>query len=230
MTPRTAITVLSLVAAGCASARTDFKPYSTTSPRPPVVADAVVATESDLKTLAAAGAVIVGTIRARGNGFAGADDLNEAAAVEAARHGGTHVVVGMSLHEDARGRRLESSGGAKLPGTSSATFAPGRTIELSALVLRLPDDANWYALPARLRPQRETPVAQAPAARPTPPPSAPPAAPAKNATAALDAPPSAPGATAELPAPLPSQPSSGAAAEPVLIDGSHIAPLSPAGE
>jgi len=211
----TATTVLSVAATGCASARTSFTPYSTTSARSPVVMRAVEASERDLPALAGAGAVLVGTVTSRGNGFAGAQHVRDALAQEAARHGGTHVVVGMTLEKSARGQRLHGSGSATPQRVAGATYHPGRTIELTAVVLRLPDDTSWVALPPALRPERDALVVRD-AATVT-------RAPAPTAQAA-EPPPAA--RVAHIgPQSTPQTERGAAAAESFVIDGSHIKPL-----
>jgi len=212
---RTATAVLGLAAAGCASAHTSFAPYSTTSARARVVTRAVEASERDFPALASAGAVIVGTVKSRGNGFASADYVRIALADEAARHGGTHIVFGMWLQKIARGQRLQSSASAT-PGVASASYQPGATVDLTALVLRLPDDTSWTALPPALRPARDALVVRD-AAKVTAEPVAPvPVAEPESGTrvAHVDRQPE-------------SRTKHGAAADAILIDGSHIKPLPP---
>jgi hypothetical protein len=204
-------TAVSSLATGCATAHTSFAPYSTTSVRPRVVTRAVEVSERDFPALAMAGAVIVGTVTSRGNGFASAEHVRVTLADEAARHGGTHVVFGMSLQKSARGQRVQSSSSATSQ-AASASYHPGATVELTGLVLRLPDDTSWTALPPPLRPARDALVVRD-AAKVT----------AEPVVAVAET-----GSGTRV-AHVDPQPESRtkAAGETILIDGSHIKPLPP---
>jgi hypothetical protein len=130
------VALLLVSVAGCATASAEFRPYSQSSPHPPSLTRAVTTERSDVASLAHAGAIIIGSITAKGNGFAGPDSVEQVAALEAARRGGTHIV-------------------AEAPGPSKAgpAYHPGATLTLTFVVLRLPD-AAFAQLPARLQPRR----------------------------------------------------------------------------
>jgi hypothetical protein len=83
--------------------------------------------------LAQAGAIEIGHISAHGAGFSGPAALEEAAALEAARRGGTHLVV---------------------DGPQSTGDRARLRMELSFAVVRLTDFSAMSTLAAHLRPHR----------------------------------------------------------------------------
>jgi hypothetical protein len=126
---------LALVAlAGCASVGAEFRPYPQSASRPPMLDRAVIVHRKDVPDLARAGAIILGNITAGGNGFSEQGAIIEAAAVEAARHGGTHLVVESPI--------------AKQP------YQPGAPITLEFMVVRVGDINSMAQLPSRLQPKR----------------------------------------------------------------------------
>lgn len=123
--------------AGCASAGAEFRPYLRSAPHPAILTRAVTADRGDVRALARVGAIIIGNIKARGNEFAGAASVEEAAALEAAQRGGTHLVAEAASPSEARPARQ-----------------PGSPITLTFLVIRLANKAALAQLPARLQPRR----------------------------------------------------------------------------
>lgn len=78
----------------CTRTFVDFKPYSSNvSNFRPVMSYAIVAYEGDISILAQAGGVVVGTLNVSGNGYADTDDVRSRAMDEAAKVGGTHLLV-----------------------------------------------------------------------------------------------------------------------------------------
>jgi hypothetical protein len=131
------IALLLACVAGCASAGAEFRPYLRATPHPAILARAISTDRSDVRALAHAGAIIIGNITARGNEFAGAASVEEAAALEAARRGGTHLVSEAATPSEAR-----------------PAYKPGSPITLSFIVVRLADEVALIRLPPRLRPRR----------------------------------------------------------------------------
>jgi hypothetical protein len=121
---------------GCASAGAEFRPYMRPMQRQQILTRAVTAARSDVPSLTRAGAIIIGNITARGNGFAGPETVEEAAAVEAARRGGTHLVSENPTSNKPR------------------VYSPGNPLVLEYLVVRLGDPHTMAQLPPRLRPHR----------------------------------------------------------------------------
>jgi hypothetical protein len=124
---------LSLFASGCASSGVEFRPYLRAMPHKAMLTRAVSVDRRDVPALAQAGGVIIGHISAHGNGFGAFDLLEETAAVEAARRGGTHLV-------------------AETP--PNAAQRETVRLELSFLVVRLADVEAMTQLSDRLQPHR----------------------------------------------------------------------------
>jgi hypothetical protein len=126
---------LALVAlAGCASVGAEFRPYQHSAPHPPMLDRAVIVQRKDVPDLARAGAIIVGNITAGGNGFSEQGAIIEAAAVEAARHGGTHLVVESPIGKHA--------------------YQPSAPVTLTFMVVRVGDINSLAQLSQRLQPKR----------------------------------------------------------------------------
>jgi hypothetical protein len=122
-----------LGAVGCASAGVEFRPYLRTMPQKPLLTRAVSVDRRDVPALAQAGGVIIGHISAHATGFGAHDALEERAAREAARRGGTHLV-------------------AEVPHTAEQREM--MQLDLDYLVVRLADLRSLAQLSAHLQPHR----------------------------------------------------------------------------
>ena len=118
---------------GCASAGLEFRPYLRSMPHSALLTRAVRVDRRDVPALAQAGAIVIGHISAYGAGFSGPAALEEAAEFEAARRGGTHLVVDSPRANDDRSRLQ---------------------VELSFAVVRVTDMSALDKLAAHLRPHR----------------------------------------------------------------------------
>lgn len=121
------------LSSGCATAGLEFRPYLSAMPHGALLTRAVSVDRRDVPALAQAGAIVIGHISARGAGFSGPAALEEAASLEAARRGGTHLVV-----ESRRSRGDQST----------------LRVELTFAVVRLTDLRAMSQLAAHLRPHR----------------------------------------------------------------------------
>ncbi|HMI92906.1 MAG TPA: hypothetical protein VK509_16135 [Polyangiales bacterium] len=131
--PLASALAFALAGAGCASAGVEFRPYLSAMPHKPMLTRAVSVDRRDVPALAQAGGIIIGHISAHGTGYAARDLLEETAAVEAARRGGTHLV-------------------AETPRTAAQREVV--QLDVSYLVVRLADVEAMAQLSLRLRPHR----------------------------------------------------------------------------
>lgn len=144
---------------GCI-ARTSFVPYSSTSEGRPNLRCAVEAFQGDMDSLPQAHAEVVGFVDSGGNGFALSTWVKDAAAQEAARHGGTHFIVNASATEVyAYQSTTYANGQARCTGqsctgtTSSNTqVIPMRRNTASIAVFRV-KWAEMHLLPEAMRPK-----------------------------------------------------------------------------
>ena len=147
-----------LLLTGCVATWSTFEPYSSTSEFPRSLDIAVRAYRGDLEVLAAAGAKVVGFVDASGNGYAGVDDVQQAAAAEAASHGGTHYVVGATDRDVSYVQVGPATATTQVEGkTARTTYYPPAEIPITRysttlLVVRVPPE-GWALLPPPLRPR-----------------------------------------------------------------------------
>lgn len=149
----------------CASTSVAYRPRSAVTSAP-IAASAMMAYEDDVKTLAEAGGTVLGEIHAGGNGFADNTDLQTKACEEAARRGGTHVLI---LNEGYVQRVTTTPGSATIDttmnrqgtqATTNVSYMPPQDFIVnlpvgSYLVVRVPE-SGWAGLPNGLRPTAKT--------------------------------------------------------------------------
>jgi hypothetical protein len=154
-----------VLVAGCASASVSYHPRSAV-PSPQVTDKALMAYEDDVKTLAEAGGTVLGELRGGGNGYADREDVQAKACEEAARRGGTHVLI---LTEGYAQRVTTLPGSAHVDttmnrqgtqATTNVSYMPPQDFIVnlpvgSYLVVRVPQE-QWQALPNGLRPASAT--------------------------------------------------------------------------
>jgi Cyclin D1 binding domain len=161
------VSLLVITSTLVACVSTQFHPRSAV-PEAQVTARAVEFHEDDIRTLAAVGGRVVGTIFAQGSGFhfwpdwASSDDgsLDASAAREAAQAGGTHIILS-SRGEDYFNVTFAGSSSTNCTGyggsvNCTSTYNPPRTQTVSKpraeyVVVRVPPQ-NWADLPGALRP------------------------------------------------------------------------------
>lgn len=142
----------------CTRTFVDFKPYSSTVGNfRPVMSYAVVAYEGDISTLAQVGGVVVGTLNVSGNGYADTDDVRSRAMDEAARVGGTHLLVAGEGSSTNWAQITPDRATTTVYGnTATTTYTPGAEIPITRhrgafVVVRVPPE-RWLDLPSSLRP------------------------------------------------------------------------------
>lgn len=151
------VAAVALAATAC-MVHTEFRPHSATTRYRPVVETAVLAYDRDIPTLAAAGAEVVGTITARGNGFSSPSRVRYDAARDAAGYGGTHVVVAAERDDTDVVRVTADRAVTRVSGgTVVTTYEPGARVPVTRhtvymVVVRVPP-CRWRELPDGLRPQ-----------------------------------------------------------------------------
>jgi hypothetical protein len=155
-----------LLLAACASASVSYRPRSAV-PSPQVTDKALMAYEDDVKTLVEAGGTVLGELRGGGNGYADNEDVQQKACEEAARRGGTHVLI---VTEGYVQRVTTLPGSANIDttvnrqgtqATTNVTYRPPQdfVIDLpvgSYLVVRVPQE-QWESLPEGLKPASAAP-------------------------------------------------------------------------
>jgi hypothetical protein len=142
----------------CVQTYVAFKPYSSTvRTSRPVMGYAIVAYEGDIKTLAQADGQVVGTLDVSGNGYAGADDIRSRAMDEAARVGGTHLLIAGEGASTSWAQITPDRATTTVYGnTATTTYTPGAEIPITHhrgafVVVRVPPE-RWLDLPVSLRP------------------------------------------------------------------------------
>lgn len=160
--PRSAVVVLGVALAplvtGCASARFHSK---TGEKYPPLATHAVHCDETEAKTVAEAGGLVIGTISGRALAVTSThDDVSDKAQIVAARSGGTHLVLtekGTDVFTTVHAGQT-STDCVRTPGTlecqtvsTPTTVTTQERAKARYIVFRLPRE-RWSALPENLRP------------------------------------------------------------------------------
>lgn len=158
---RTFLLAAIALVAGCASASVSYHPRSAV-PSPAVTDRALMAYEDDVKVLAEAGGTVLGELHGGGNGYADREDVQAKACEEAARRGGTHVLI----LKEGYSQRVTTVPGSEhvdttmnrqgTQATTNVSYMPPQdfVVDLpvgSYLVVRVPP-SQWQALPNGLRP------------------------------------------------------------------------------
>lgn len=142
---------------GCARTWVEFTPYRAGAGGMPLLTYAVVAYEGDISSLAAAGAEIVGSLEVSGNGFASGDNVRGRAMEEAARHGGTHLLVAAEGSTVTWTQTTPDRATTTISGnTAHTTVYPGAQVPVTRhsgafVIVRVPP-SRWGDLPPRLQP------------------------------------------------------------------------------
>ena len=152
------LAAFALALTACAHTFVDFKPYSSTvGTFRPVMTYAIIAYQGDIATLAQAGGVVVGTLNVGGNGYADAADIRVRAVDEAARVGGTHLLVAGEGSSTSWAQITPDRATTTVYGnTATTTYTPGAEIPITRhrgafVVVRVPPE-RWLELPGTLRP------------------------------------------------------------------------------
>jgi hypothetical protein len=155
-----ALAAFALGLTACVQTYASFQPYSSTvRTYRPVMGYAIVAYEGDIPALAQADGQVVGTVNVSGNGYAGAGDIRGRAMEEAARVGGTHLLIAGEGSSTSWAKITPDSATTTVYGnTATTTFKPGMAMPITRhrgafVVVRVPPE-RWLDLPTSLRPVR----------------------------------------------------------------------------
>lgn len=151
--------ILVALAACGASTSVEFTPRDRSAALPPAIVErAALAFQDDAALLAAAGAVILGSLELAGSTTAEPAELRTSAAVEGARRGGTHVLIAVERTDEewdqitADGTRRWADGNQIRSQPTEGTTIAHETARGLFIVIRVPPE-RWPELPAPLRPR-----------------------------------------------------------------------------
>jgi hypothetical protein len=151
------IALVAMVATSCARVWTTYEPHKAElrNGRRPLLSTAVVAHRGDIEALVDAGGEPLGTMSARGNGFAGHDDVQEEVQLEAAALGATHVILAAEWSTADRTPDYYVTNCTS--GTCTTSNAGGIAFSRPSggyVLARVPSE-RWRELPLALRPGPE---------------------------------------------------------------------------